>query len=92
MLINNTLQNLSFVLEGVKKVSYQDRPIPTIKDPHDVQVHVKFTGVCGSDVCPKYTRTLSLEDPQKINKNETLPNQITHRSITGNTAPSDPLS
>ncbi|PGH10169.1 chlorophyll synthesis pathway protein BchC [Helicocarpus griseus UAMH5409] len=43
-------QNLSFVLEGVKKVSYQDRPIPSIQDPHDVQVHVKFTGVCGSDV------------------------------------------
>ncbi|OJD17282.1 D-xylulose reductase A [Emergomyces pasteurianus Ep9510] len=43
-------KNLSFVLEGVKKVSYQDRPIPTIQDPHDVQVHVKFTGVCGSDV------------------------------------------
>ncbi|PGG99958.1 D-xylulose reductase A [Blastomyces parvus] len=43
-------KNLSFVLEGVKQVSYQDRPIPLIKDPHDVQVHVKYTGVCGSDV------------------------------------------
>ncbi|OJD28358.1 D-xylulose reductase A [Blastomyces percursus] len=43
-------KNLSFVLEGIKKVSYKDRPIPAIKDPHDVQVCVKYTGVCGSDV------------------------------------------
>ncbi|EEH38609.1 sorbitol dehydrogenase [Paracoccidioides lutzii Pb01] len=43
-------KNLSFILEGVKKVSYEDRPIPTITDPHYVRINVKFTGICGSDV------------------------------------------
>ncbi|KAF7503104.1 hypothetical protein GJ744_004313 [Endocarpon pusillum] len=43
-------QNLSFVLEGVNKVKFEDRPIPEIKNPHDVLVQVKYTGICGSDV------------------------------------------
>ncbi|KAK2745194.1 hypothetical protein FQN55_006319 [Onygenales sp. PD_40] len=43
-------KNPSFILEGIKKVKYEDRPIPTIQNPYDVQVHVKYTGVCGSDV------------------------------------------
>lgn len=43
-------QNLSFVLEGIQKVKFEDRPIPQIVDPHDVIVNVKYTGVCGSDV------------------------------------------
>ncbi|KAH8431200.1 NAD(P)-dependent alcohol dehydrogenase [Aspergillus melleus] len=43
-------QNLSFVLEGVHQVKFEDRPIPELKDPHDVIVNVKFTGICGSDV------------------------------------------
>lgn len=45
-----TAQNLSFVLEGVHQVKFEDRPIPELKDPHDVLVNVRFTGICGSDV------------------------------------------
>jgi hypothetical protein len=43
-------QNLSFVLEGVDKVMFEDRPMPEIRDAHDVLVQVKYTGICGSDV------------------------------------------
>lgn len=43
-------QNLSFVLEGIHKVKFEDRPVPELKDPHSVLVNVKFTGICGSDV------------------------------------------
>jgi D-xylulose reductase len=43
-------QNLSFVLEKPYAVKFEDRPVPTIADPHDVIVNVKFTGICGSDV------------------------------------------
>ncbi|CAI7571193.1 unnamed protein product [Penicillium bialowiezense] len=46
----STAQNLSFVLEGIHKVKYEDRPVPELKDPHDVIINVKFTGICGSDV------------------------------------------
>ncbi|KAJ5757061.1 uncharacterized protein N7511_007243 [Penicillium nucicola] len=45
-----TAQNLSFVLEGIHKVKFEDRPIPELKNPHDVIINVKFTGICGSDV------------------------------------------
>ncbi|GKZ27560.1 hypothetical protein AbraCBS73388_004982 [Aspergillus brasiliensis] len=47
---NSNAQNLSFVLEGIHRVKFEDRPVPDIKDPHDVLVNVKFTGICGSDV------------------------------------------
>ena len=43
-------QNLSFVLEGIHQVKFEDRPIPELKDPHDVLINVKYTGICGSDV------------------------------------------
>lgn len=43
-------QNLSFVLEGINKVKFEDRPIPEIKNPNDVLIQVKYTGICGSDV------------------------------------------
>lgn len=43
-------ENLSFVLQKPYSVSFEDRPVPTIADPHDVIVNVKFTGICGSDV------------------------------------------
>lgn len=52
-------QNLSFVLEGVNKVKFEDRPIPEIKNPHDVLVQVKYTGICGSDVSYAYVSILS---------------------------------
>ncbi|KAI5280318.1 hypothetical protein KEM54_003754 [Ascosphaera aggregata] len=43
-------ENLSFVLEGVHKVKFEERPIPELKDDHDVLINVKYTGICGSDV------------------------------------------
>ena len=43
-------QNKSFVLLEPGRVSYEDRPIPQLKDPNDVIVEVKYTGICGSDV------------------------------------------
>ncbi|KAL1958972.1 hypothetical protein VTO42DRAFT_3525 [Malbranchea cinnamomea] len=43
-------ENLSFVLESTQKVKFEDRPIPEIKDPYDVRINVRFTGICGSDV------------------------------------------
>ncbi|ODM19415.1 putative D-xylulose reductase A [Aspergillus cristatus] len=42
--------NLSFVLEKVQSLRSEDRPIPQLRDDHDVQVRVKFTEFCGSDV------------------------------------------
>ncbi|KAK2596743.1 hypothetical protein QQS21_006198 [Conoideocrella luteorostrata] len=44
------MNNPSFVLQSVKNVSFEDRPIPKIQDPYDVMVHVAQTGICGSDV------------------------------------------
>ncbi|KAH8105902.1 xylitol dehydrogenase [Cristinia sonorae] len=41
--------NPSFVLQGIENVSFEERPIPTIKDD-EVLVEVKKTGICGSDV------------------------------------------
>ena len=38
------------MLQKPYSVSFEDRPVPTIADPHDVIVNVKFTGICGSDV------------------------------------------
>lgn len=43
-------QNLSFVLEKVQSLRFEDRPIPQIRDDDDVLVRVKFTEICGSDV------------------------------------------
>lgn len=45
------MQNLSFVLQGIHKVKFEDRPVPELKNPHDVIINVKYTGICGSDVC-----------------------------------------
>ncbi|CAI7581546.1 unnamed protein product [Penicillium pancosmium] len=45
-----TAKNLSFVLEGIHKVKFEDRPIPELKNPHDVIINVRYTGICGSDV------------------------------------------
>lgn len=66
-------QNLSFVLEGIHKVKYEDRPVPELKDPHDVVINVKFTGICGSDVC--------IQQPTDRNKKTKR-----SRSTTGSTA------
>ncbi|KAL4890122.1 hypothetical protein BDV59DRAFT_204717 [Aspergillus ambiguus] len=42
--------NPSFVLRAVKDVSFEERPVPALKDPWDVRVRVAETGICGSDV------------------------------------------
>ncbi|KFY16733.1 hypothetical protein V492_01123 [Pseudogymnoascus sp. VKM F-4246] len=42
--------NLSFILNSPLKVSYEERPIPTITDPRSVLVAIEYTGICGSDV------------------------------------------
>ncbi|ANB13992.1 L-iditol 2-dehydrogenase SOR1 [Sugiyamaella lignohabitans] len=44
------MSNPSFVLQKVNEVSFEDRPVPEIKDPHYVKIAVKKTGICGSDV------------------------------------------
>jgi len=41
--------NTSFVLQSVGQVTYDQRPIPEIRDD-EVLVQVKKTGICGSDV------------------------------------------
>lgn len=43
-------QNLSFVLQKAKHVSFEDRPVPKLQSPHDVIINVQWTGICGSDV------------------------------------------
>ncbi|KAK3113720.1 hypothetical protein LTR53_008723 [Teratosphaeriaceae sp. CCFEE 6253] len=42
--------NPAFVLRAVKDVAFEDRPIPKLRDDHDVRVHIAQTGICGSDV------------------------------------------
>lgn len=32
------------------KVKFENRPIPKLQSPYDVLVHVRWTGICGSDV------------------------------------------
>ncbi|KAI1851210.1 hypothetical protein JX265_006168 [Neoarthrinium moseri] len=46
----NSASNLSFILDKPNSVSFADRPVPSIKSPHDVLVGVNYTGICGSDV------------------------------------------
>lgn len=45
-----TETNRSFVLRAVKDVAFEDRPVPKLRDEHEVRVHVAQTGICGSDV------------------------------------------
>jgi len=47
---SKTDSNLSFVLNKPFDVSFEQKPIPTLKSAHDVLVSVKQTGICGSDV------------------------------------------
>lgn len=42
--------NPSFVLNKINDVSFEDRPVPELKDPRYVKIQVKKTGICGSDV------------------------------------------
>jgi D-xylulose reductase len=47
---NKFNQNLSFILNKPHDVEFAEKPIPTLKSPHDVLVAVNYTGICGSDV------------------------------------------
>lgn len=38
------------MLQEVKKVSFENRPVPQLRDEYDVRVHIEQTGICGSDV------------------------------------------
>ncbi|CAG5137578.1 uncharacterized protein ALTATR162_LOCUS157 [Alternaria atra] len=43
-------QNPSFVLKAIDELTFEDRPVPEIEDPHSVLLQVNYTGICGSDV------------------------------------------
>ncbi|PSK46054.1 hypothetical protein B9Z65_5022 [Elsinoe australis] len=38
------------IFDGPYKISLQDRPIPTIRDPTDIIVKVAYTALCGSEL------------------------------------------
>ena len=38
------------MLRAIKDVAFEDRPVPQLRDQHDVRVHIHQTGICGSDV------------------------------------------
>lgn len=38
------------MLRSVQNVLFESRQVPTLRDEHDVRVHVEQTGICGSDV------------------------------------------
>ncbi|KAF2998293.1 hypothetical protein E8E13_007307 [Curvularia kusanoi] len=44
------MQNPSIVLYGPHTAKQEDRPIPTLTNPHDVLIRIAYVGVCGSDV------------------------------------------
>ncbi|OQE29921.1 hypothetical protein PENSTE_c002G09757 [Penicillium steckii] len=50
MTATTSAKNLSFILEGIHQVKFEDRPIPELKNEHDVIINVHYTGICGSDV------------------------------------------
>jgi len=43
-------ENPSFVLQEPKSVSFEERPVPELKNPNDVLIRVNVTGICGSDI------------------------------------------
>lgn len=46
------------VFNGVRDVSVTDRPIPTIQDPKDIIVKVRYTALCGRYVNPLHHSNL----------------------------------
>lgn len=38
------------MLHSIKNVSFEDRPVKPLGNDHEVRVHIKQTGICGSDV------------------------------------------
>ncbi|KAI1416452.1 GroES-like protein [Hypoxylon sp. FL1857] len=45
-----TEENPAFVLQSVQNVSFENHEVPKLRDEFDVRVHIKQTGICGSDV------------------------------------------
>ncbi|KAH8801437.1 chaperonin 10-like protein [Xylogone sp. PMI_703] len=45
-----TARNPAFVLQAIGKAQFEDKPIPPLRDPWDVRVHIAQTGICGSDL------------------------------------------
>lgn len=44
------MSNPSLVLNKADDISFEDYPIPSLKNDHSVLVEVKKTGICGSDI------------------------------------------
>lgn len=42
--------NLSFILNKVHDVTFEEKPVPELKSDREVLVAVNYTGICGSDV------------------------------------------
>ncbi|KAH0601447.1 hypothetical protein MHUMG1_00322 [Metarhizium humberi] len=42
--------NPAFVLQSIRNVSFEHRPVPSLRDEYDVRVRIERTGICGSDV------------------------------------------
>jgi len=53
--------NLSCLLYGPHDARFEDRQVPTIRDPYDVIIRIGYVGVCGSDVS-NYLPTQKAED------------------------------
>ena len=47
---HSKMDNPSWLLYGAGQAKLEDRPLPKIKDEHDVIVKIAYVGVCGSDV------------------------------------------
>jgi D-xylulose reductase len=47
---NQASKNISCFLYGPGDARYEESPVPTLTDPHDVLVRIHYVGVCGSDV------------------------------------------
>ncbi|KEZ45933.1 L-arabinitol 4-dehydrogenase [Scedosporium apiospermum] len=47
---NEQKSNLSFILNKPEDLTFEERPIPKLKNDHEVLVAVNYTGICGSDV------------------------------------------
>ncbi|ODQ49508.1 hypothetical protein PICMEDRAFT_71054 [Pichia membranifaciens NRRL Y-2026] len=45
-----TNNNPCVVLQKVGSITYEDRPVPELTDPHYVKIAIKQTGLCGSDL------------------------------------------
>ena len=46
-------------MRAVKDVAFEDRPVPSLRGPKDVRVHIAQTGICGSDVRREHKQAYS---------------------------------